>query len=297
MRSLADLRAVRLGASDLDASVAFAIEILGLQLVRRDGRRAYLRAGAGADHHLCYVRDGGVAAEALEFAAPAPHTLDEIAAALDRAGHTIVAGTRTECDDRHVEAMYALFDPSGNRVELIAGQATAPTWTPSREAGITELSHVGLRTLDAPRDERFWVGGMGARVSDWIGDTPLLRTDEIHHRIALFPSPRRGVQHVNFQVRGIDDIMRAYYFLRERGVPIVFGPGRHPTSSAMFVYFMGPDGIIYEYSAGVRSITDEATYQPRRFPKQVSSFCMWGSVPDVEEFRAAPAPRAQGGSR
>jgi 2,3-dihydroxy-p-cumate/2,3-dihydroxybenzoate 3,4-dioxygenase len=284
MRWLDDIRAVRLGASDLDTSIAFAIDILGLQLVRRDASRAYFRAGAGADHHICYVKHGGLDAEALEFAVPGG-AIGAAADALVRTGYALREGTKLECEDRLVGQLFVLGDPSGNRIELIADQVTAPTWTPSRPAGITEFSHVGLRTTNAPRDETFWTG-MGARVSDWIGETPLLRTDAIHHRIALFPSNRRGVQHVNFQVDGIDDVMRAYYFLRERGVKIVFGPGRHPTSSAMFCYFQGPDGIIYEYSTGVRLITDEANYQPRRFPKQASSFCMWGSLPDIEEFKS-----------
>jgi 2,3-dihydroxy-p-cumate/2,3-dihydroxybenzoate 3,4-dioxygenase len=83
-------------------------------------------------------------------------------------------------------------------------------------------------------------------VSDRIGLAPLLRIDEVHHKIALFPSAYPGVQHINHQVEGVDDIMRAYYFLRERDVRIVFGPGRHPTSSR-FSLFRGPDGMVFEY--------------------------------------------------
>ena len=81
--------------------------------------------------------------------------------------------------------------------------------------------------------------------------------------------------------------MRAWYQLQARGVRIVFGPGRHPTSGAVFLYFEGPDGMVFEYSTGVRSIRpeDETSYQPRQFPRANSSFCMWGSVPDIAEFR------------
>jgi 2,3-dihydroxy-p-cumate/2,3-dihydroxybenzoate 3,4-dioxygenase len=70
-------------------------------------------------------------------------------------------------------------------------------------------------------------------------------------------------------------------------VRIVFGPGRHPTSSAMFLYFEGPDGMVYEYSSGVRLIAseDEASYVPRQFPFAPEGFCMWGSRPDIPEFR------------
>ena len=126
-----------------------------------------------------------------------------------------------------------------------------------------------------------------ARVSDWIGEAPLLRIDPVHHRIALFPSKRNGVQHINHQVESIDDIMRSYYFLREKNVKIRFGPGRHPTSGAMFLYFDGPDGMIYEYSSGVRLITDEAGYRPRQFPATSTSYCAWGSKPDIPEFARA----------
>jgi 2,3-dihydroxy-p-cumate/2,3-dihydroxybenzoate 3,4-dioxygenase len=82
-------------------------------------------------------------------------------------------------------------------------------------------------------------------------------------------------------------VMRAWYTLREKGVKIVFGPGRHPTSGAVFLYFEGPDGMVFEYSTGVRSIApeQEADHRPRQFPALPSSFCMWGSKPDIPEFR------------
>jgi 2,3-dihydroxy-p-cumate/2,3-dihydroxybenzoate 3,4-dioxygenase len=115
----------------------------------------------------------------------------------------------------------------------------------------------------------------------------LLRIDGVHHKIALFPSTYAGVQHINHQVEDINDLMRAFYMLKERGVKIVFGPGRHPTSGAMFLYFEGPDGMVYEYSTGVKVFTEEEerTHQPRQFPFTPSSFCMWGSRPDIPEFK------------
>jgi 2,3-dihydroxy-p-cumate/2,3-dihydroxybenzoate 3,4-dioxygenase len=96
------------------------------------------------------------------------------------------------------------------------------------------------------------------------------------------------VQHINHQVETVDDIMRAWYFLRERGIRILFGPGRHPTSGAYFLYFEGPDGMTYEYSSGVRHISaeEEAGYRPRQFPAVPTSYCCWGSKPDIAEFRS-----------
>ena len=139
----------------------------------------------------------------------------------------------------------------------------------------------------AGREEReqFWTRVCNARVSDRIGDAPLLRIDEIHHTIALFPTDRAGIQHINHQVESADDIQRSYHFLRERQVDIVFGPGRHPTSSAKFLYFQGPDGMVFEYSSGVRSIADELLYRERQFPFEPKGFCQWGAKPKIAEFR------------
>jgi 2,3-dihydroxy-p-cumate/2,3-dihydroxybenzoate 3,4-dioxygenase len=201
-------------------------------------------------------------------------------------------GRREECEQRRVMDFVAFKDPSGNNIELVFRPAhSGRRYFPSRDAGITSFSHIGLRTTDAARDEAFWTEVCSARVSDRIGAAPLLRIDEVHHKIALFPSTYPGVQHINHQVESIDDVMRAWYFLNEQGVKIVFGPGRHPTSSAMFLYFEGPDGMVYEYSTGVRLISkeDEATYRPRQFPFDSSSFCMWGSKPDIPEFKSKKA--------
>src|SRR6266850_2514646 len=190
---------------------------------------------------------------------------------------------------RRDKQFLAFEDPTGNKVEIVVRPPhSGERYFPARDAGITHFSHIGLRTSNASRDEAFWTRLLNARVSDWIGDAPLLRIGTIHHTLALFPSPHPGVQHINHQVEDFDDVMRSYYFLREKGVRIVFGPGRHPSSSACFLYFEGPDKMVYEYSLGVKHILpeEEASYRPRQFPFAPESFCMWGSRPDIPEFRA-----------
>jgi len=285
MISLHDIRYIRLGTSNLDDSVRYATRILGLELVRRDSTSAYLRAD-DRDHTLAYIvgnpRDH-IAAFELRTSAE----LESAAAELENSGRAVRAGTKTECEQRCVDSFVTFKDPSGNVIELVVRPAhSGRRYFPSRDAGITGFSHIGLHSISPRQDEIFWTTVCNARVSDWIGEAPLLRIDPVHHRIALFPSKRTGVQHINHQVESIDDIMRSYYFLKEQNVRIRFGPGRHPTSGAMFLYFEGPDEMIYEYSSGVRMITDES-YLPRKFPSRTSSFCAWGSKPDIPEFEAA----------
>ena len=59
---------------------------------------------------------------------------------------------------------------------------------------------------------------------------------------------------MNFQVETIDDVFRNWHYLVEHDVEIEMGPGRHPQSGAIFLYFLGPEGFTYEYSFGVRRI-------------------------------------------
>ena len=284
MISLKDIRYVRLGTANLDDAVRYATQILGLELVRRDRGNAYLRAD-DRDHTLAYTA-GNPRDQSVAFEIGSGRELEAAAAELDNAGHRVRAGTRLECEQRQVDSLIMFEDPSGNAIELVARPAhSGRRYFPSRDAGITSFSHIGLHSIAPRKDEAFWTTVCNARVSDWIGEAPLLRIDPVHHRVALFPSQRSGVQHINHQVESIDDVMRSYYFLREKNVRIRFGPGRHPTSGAMFLYFEGPDGMIYEYSCGVRHITDEEGYRPRQFPAHNSSYCAWGAVPDIPEFK------------
>jgi 2,3-dihydroxy-p-cumate/2,3-dihydroxybenzoate 3,4-dioxygenase len=87
------------------------------------------------------------------------------------------------------------------------------------------------------------------------------------------------------QVATGDDVMRSFNFPTARQVPMVFGPGRHPTSSARFLYFEGPDGMVFEYSSGVREIADELLYRERQLPFDAKGFCQWGARPQIKEFR------------
>jgi len=186
-----------------------------------------------------------------------------------------------------VGAFITLKEPTGTNIDLVARPLhCGERYMAARDAGISGFSHVGLYSTAPQRDEKFWTETCNARVSDWIGPAALLRIDPVHHRIALFPAKRHGVQHINHQVESIDDVMRAYYFLRDRGVAIRFGPGRHPTSGAVFLYFEGPEGMTFEYSTGVRLIEDEAQHKPRHFPFAQQSFCMWGARPQIPEFQS-----------
>jgi len=175
---------------------------------------------------------------------------------------------------------FGLRDPFGNHVELVTGQTVLarPINFGRPAAGISEFGHLCLDAPDVRAAHEFWSTVFSGRVSDWIGDGAcLMRIDPVHHKLAFFQNDAgAGFCHINFQVRTLDDVMRNWRFLQQNDVHILHGPGRHPTSTAIFVYFLGPDDLTYEYSFGVQLIEDDAAWRPRMFELQEpGSIDMW----------------------
>lgn len=283
MIELRDVVYCRLGTRDLEGAEWFATNILGLEVSERRAGAVHFRSD-GRDHTLCYF-DGDPADQATAFEIGTAEELEQAAATLDRLGHDVHAGTAAECDARHVRAFISFRCPSGNGIELVLRPSHSGTrYHGTRDAGITGFSHVGFFSSDVERDEQFWTTVCNARVSDRIGDAPLMRIGAIHHSIALFPWHTGGIQHINHQVASTDDIQRANSLIRERQIPITFGPGRHPTSSAQFLYFRGPEDLTFEYSTGVREILDEPAWRDRQFPFEPRGFCLWGAKPAIAAF-------------
>ena len=298
MITLTDIAYVRSGVADLDAAVRFATDIVGLELAApTEIGVAHLRADHR--HHCLALVEGGSGVISSGFTVADTDALALAESELERAGITVGRGSAADARSRRVGDFVALDDPFGNRLELVTQQETvARPVAFSRPAGITEFGHLCLDAPDVREAYRFWSSRFNARVSDWIGDKAcLLRIDPVHHKLAVFQGDGPGLCHLNFQVDTIDDVFRNWHYLVDHGVEIEMGPGRHPQSTAVFLYFLGPEGFTYEYSFGVRRITDEAAWVPRTFdPDEPGSIDMWlGPVRRVStqpQLRAAESVRS-----
>ena len=239
MIQLRDVSYVRLGSPDLEIGRNFRDRLPrpADRRTRQEGPLlSFRRARAYA---VLFGRRS--ADQTVGFEVEDEASLQEAAATLEALGHDVHSGTAREAEQRKVKAFIGFRDPTGNHIELVVRpERNGRRYFASRDAGITGFSHIGLNSTDPARDERFWTQVCNARVSDRIGDIPLMRVNAIHHTIALVRAPKAGIQHINHQVESSDDVLRSYYFLSDRRVPIVFGPGRHPTSGARFLYFTGP---------------------------------------------------------
>jgi 2,3-dihydroxy-p-cumate/2,3-dihydroxybenzoate 3,4-dioxygenase len=288
MITLTDIAYVRSGVTDMDAAARFATEIVGLELeAPTEIGIAHLRADHR--HHCLALVEGRSGVISSGFTVADSDALAAAETELERAGFAVHRGAGEEARSRRVREFIAFDDPFGNRVELVSQQETiARPVEFTRSAGITEFGHLCLDAPDVHEAYRFWNTHFNARVSDWIGDAAcLMRIDPVHHKLAVFRGDEPGLCHMNFQVASIDDVFRNWHFLLEHDVEIEMGPGRHPQSTAIFLYFQGPENFTYEYSFGVRHIDDEAAWTPRTFdPDEIGSIDMWlGPVQRVSTQR------------
>jgi 2,3-dihydroxy-p-cumate/2,3-dihydroxybenzoate 3,4-dioxygenase len=295
MITLTDIAYVRSGVAGLDAAVRFATQIVGLELAApTEPGVAHLRADHR--HHCLALVAGRSGMISSGFSVADSDALAAAETELERSGYALRRGSAAEARSRRVGEFVAFDDLFGNRLELVSQQETITRPVAfSRPAGITEFGHLCLDAPDVHEAYRFWSTRFNARVSDWIGDRAcLLRIDPVHHKLAVFQGARPGLCHMNFQVASIDDVFRNWHFLVDHHVRIEMGPGRHPQSTAIFLYFLGPEGFTYEYSFGVRRIEDDAAWVPRTFdPDEIGSIDMWlgpvqraSSQPQLQPDRA-----------
>lgn len=277
MITLTDIAYVRSGVADIDTAVRFATDIVGLELAApTEAGVAHLRADHR--HHCLALVEGASGIIASAFTVADSDALALAESELEHAGFSVRRGSAEEARSRRVREFIGFDDPFGNRLELVSQQEmiTRPV-AYTRTAGINEFGHLCLDAPDVHEAYRFWNTRFNARVSDWLGDGAcLMRIDPVHHKLAVFKGDEPGLCHMNFQVETIDDVFRNWHFLVEHGVTIEQGPGRHPQSTAIFLYFLGPEGFTYEYSFGVRRIEDEEAWTPRTFdPSEPGSIDMW----------------------
>lgn len=277
MITLTDIAYVRSGVADLDSAVRFATSIVGLELAAStEPGVAHLRSDSR--HHSLALVEGESGIIASAFRVGDGDALEAAESELEGAGVSVRRGSPKECRSRRVGDFIGFDDPFGNRLELVSQQETITRPVDfARSAGIMEFGHLCLDAPDVKEAYRFWNTRFNARVSDWIGSAAcLMRIDPVHHKLAVFQGDEPGLCHMNFQVEALDDVFRNWHFLVENNVTIEMGPGRHPQSTAVFLYFLGPEGFTYEYSYGVRRIENEASWVPRTFdPEEPGSIDMW----------------------
>jgi 2,3-dihydroxy-p-cumate/2,3-dihydroxybenzoate 3,4-dioxygenase len=285
-RPAVELCYVRLAVTQPQIAATFVTEVLGLQHIP-DKLEPFLFRSDGRYHTLCLADGTQRSSIGIEIAGEPE--LDRVAEALARGGFAAREATTDECAQRFVVRALIVEDATGNEIDLVLRPArSGRRYFPSRDAGVTGLQSVGLRSRAINDDLQLWTTILGATVTDRVGEVTYLGIDQKHHRVVLYPSDKVGLVYVSYSVESMDAVMQNSYFVQERQIRIVHGPGREPTSGQIFLRFAGPEGYVFSYGYGLRDI--EPHHRARQFTLDASSLCEWGSeCADIAELRPAQA--------
>ena len=277
---------VRLSVTQPQVAATFATEILGLQHVPNE-LEPFLFRSDDRYHTLCLATGADRPSIGIEIAGEPE--LEQAAKDLAINGFLTREATTDECAQRFVRRALIVEDATGNTIDLVLRPAVSGRrYFPSRDAGISGLQSVGLRSRSIKDDLKLWTTILGACITDRVGEVTYLAIDQKHHRVALYPSDKAGLVYVCYGVESMDAVMQNNYFIQERQIKIEHGPGREPASGQIFLRFAGPEGYVFSYGYGLKDI--DARHRPRQFTAEASSLCEWGSeCADIAELQFVPA--------
>jgi catechol 2,3-dioxygenase-like lactoylglutathione lyase family enzyme len=238
--------------------------------------------------------------------ADSPDDIDRIETRLTRLG---VASQRGSASVRAVEAYTGVQVVVGVLARISESPAALVTYNGpgraeranGRAPGIVrtgpirphKLGHVVIGTPDAEASFRFFVDGIGFKLSDQVeGIAAFLRCSTEHHNLLLQPSPVAFLHHTSWQVDDVDEVGRgAMQMLEGHPGRHVWGLGRHFIGSNFFWYLRDPAGNFSEYYSDLDVITDDQLWTPGTWEPSLRALYAWG--PEVPPSMLEPEDLAE----
>ncbi|RYY25344.1 MAG: bleomycin resistance protein [Sphingomonadales bacterium] len=285
-----DIRFRRLGyialnVSNIASSREFYERIVGLKVDEAaiDGR-LFLRCSDR--HHDIMLNEGGEpGVKRIAWQLESDRALQAARDHLESIGIPCRAVPSEECDALGIGVgAFRFSEPTTSAsFEMYVTMREAPSLFVPTHTKIARLGHIVLSSADRPATEQFLRDHMNFRVSDRIdGMVSFMRCypNPYHHSFGVGQAEKSGLNHVNFMVSEMADIGKASNRMKQNGVPIVYGIGKHPPSESYFLYFLDPDGMTVEYSYGMEEFPEIDARPPREMPASLDSVDYWGGIPD-----------------
>ncbi len=282
------VRHVALGVSDLHRARRFYRDIWHLDLVGDDSDMAWFGAGCAEPFILRLRSEQDQRTDLVALGAASRQHVDEVADIVARAGATVIREPGL-LDGPGGGYGLRFFDPDGRVLEVSADvtprafREVEPT-----ESRPRKLSHVVLNTPDIDGTRWFYEQVLGFRVSDWLGDAMcFLRCNREHHAIALFRAPHVSVNHISFEMRGVDEFMRGTGRLVRSGNRPLWGPGRHGPGNNTFSYFRDSEGFVVEYTTELEHIDEARGWCPQVWEMTPEKSDLWGTGGELSDATIA----------
>lgn len=275
---IAKLGHVSVITPNLEKSLWFFRDVVGLEEVDHQEDTAFLKAWGDFEHHTLSLSPGLQAGvEHIGWRAKHPEDVDIFAKQFKARGMEV---QEIEAGEEKGQGRAIRFQIPGDypfEIYYDVEKPSAPDHKRSRlksnvyrawDHGISprRIDHVNLHTTDAAKSHRWLKEEMGFKMREyiklnngvvaggWMSVTPLV------HDIAVMKD-RKGqpsrFHHIAYFTDNFQDILRAADILREHDVSIDSGPGRHGISQAFFLYVRDPgSGLRIELFSGSYLIFD-----------------------------------------
>lgn len=251
------LRSVALIVPDVEAATRFYTETWHLDVAARADGAVYLR-GTGHDHHLLSLHPGPqVALRTVTLRARSALALAGIAVAAVNAGGTLISPIGQVSEPGGGVGL-TVRDPDGRIFQVVHGDQCHADAHEAPDRPV-RLAHVVLNAHEVAAAQTFLENAFKFRLADRTRIMAFMNCDRDHHSIALGDTDNDALNHIAFLMPDVDSVMRGGGRMRDAGYSIDWGPGRHGPGNNAFNYFVGPDGVVIEYTAEVEQI--DSTYK------------------------------------
>ena len=259
---IAKLGHVALVTEDLEKSLWFYKEVIGLEETEVVDRTHYLRAWGDFEHHTLSVTAGDKNhLEHIAWRTKRPEDVEGFAKLLKEAGTEVTwieAGVeagqgraiRFQLPSEHRFEIYydmekTLAEPSKRSV---LKNQTYKSW--ARGVSPRRIDHVNLLTsLKANVISDYLKEKLGFKMREyvkapddslvgaWLSVTPLVHDIAVSHD--PFSPTTHQIHHISYWLDNSQDLLRAADILKENGI-FFKGPGKHGISQAMYIYAIDP---------------------------------------------------------
>jgi catechol 2,3-dioxygenase-like lactoylglutathione lyase family enzyme len=290
-RPITHLRHVDIAVPDYDKQVAFYSEKWGLADVGGESDVRYFAAEGSPEQYIVRVRRAqDKRLDLVAFGAEDRQAVDGLATRLAGNGVQLVTepGTLQTPGGGYG---FRFFDLEGRTVEISAEvEDRVHRKIEEKEDIPVRLSHVVLNSPEPEKMVAWYEKHLDFRLSDSLVHPHLgglmwfLRVNPRHHSMAVTRCPHASLNHVSFEMRGIDEYMRGSGRLMRAEVPKIWGPGRHRAGDNTFTYFHDPNGNTMEYTTELE-VLDEDTWHPSVFDtSEPETSDQWGTSNPMDEW-------------
>jgi catechol 2,3-dioxygenase len=192
----------------------------------------------------------------------------------------LASGTEVHADRDRPDGAFWVADPDGRRVFFAA---RPPVQAIAQQGPQARLQHYGLRSPAPQTLAQFYIHMLGFIPSDWVRDSHgsvtavFLRTDFLHHALAIFRAPQEGFDHLACETHDWTGLRDWADHMARQGVQLDLGVGRHGPGNDTFFMVKDPDGNGAEISAELEHCDRDRP--AGEWPHAPQTLIRWGHAP------------------